>query len=204
IVFKGENELRFPNGFFMLGGERSIETAEIVEEDGSTRTIEWEKWTGGTAVKGTSFVWNVTNATRPAGTPIEHFEDAEDEVTAEAGTIAVKVNKYGDHTYFAHVTVKEVGTSNTAPRTVSPAAGAKTFNIANVKGGRVHEITYHYHAYKDEESVDQTDWIRDIHGQVCQNTVYALTKPVATYNASTKTVKVEAGTGTFILYTIGF
>lgn len=95
IAFQGENELSFPDGFFMLGGNREILKVEVEGENGPEE-IEYENWTGGTPILGGSLVWNVAEAARPAVTPIPFVEDAADEVETSENGVNISINQYGD------------------------------------------------------------------------------------------------------------
>ncbi|MDE7159643.1 MAG: starch-binding protein [Muribaculaceae bacterium] len=197
LVFKGENELRFPDGFFMLGGEREIKSVTVDDE-----VVEYESWTGGTSVKGGSFVWNVKNADRPAVTPITHNEGVEDAVKVEtSGGLSVEIKKYGEHQHFAHFTVSEVYGDNELNRTL--ARGASSLSLLNTNPGTLHKVTYHFHADNSEETVDKSNWVRDHNGQVCENTLYALTQPTGIVcDLGKNTLSMMAGKGTVILYTL--
>ncbi|MDE6811558.1 MAG: starch-binding protein, partial [Muribaculaceae bacterium] len=202
VAYKGENELKFPDGFFMLGGEVEIKSDVITNAEGDEETIEWEHWTGGTDVKGgLSFVWNVTEADRAAVDPVAHIEGAEDEITHGTSDIMINVNKYDKHDYYAHITVKEVNDPTAAERNINTGKGVSNLIVDDLKPGTLHEISYHFHATQGDHSVDPAYWVRDDHGEVCQHTHYVLTQPTAVYNAAAKTLKFNAGIGTIILYT---
>ncbi len=197
LVFQGENELRFPDGFFMLGGEREIKTAVVNDEE-----IEYESWTGGTPVKGGNFLWNVVNADRPAVEPITHNEGVEDNFTpTSAGTLTVNVAKYGSHEHYPHVTVSEV--YGDAQHDLTFPRGTSSFAFYDLLPGRLHAISYHFHADDSADTVDKENWVRDHNGQVCENTVYALTQPTGVVcDLGAQTISLLAGKGTVILYTL--
>ncbi|MDE6485679.1 MAG: starch-binding protein [Duncaniella sp.] len=211
IVYKGENELRFPDGFFMLGGEREILKVEIEGENGPEE-VEYENWTGGTPVKGASFVWNVAEAARPAVTPIPFIEDADDEVETSETGVTLSINRYGEHEYYAHVVVKEVGKDDPV-KELKSGKGAKSVKVTGLSAGRMHEVTYHYHAYDEAENVDKENWVRDHNAVPCEGTLDALTHPTADVTFDTAgepddngdityscTMKLGAGNGVTILY----
>lgn len=197
LAYQGETTLVIPDGFFMYGGE--VEYVTTPTENGD---VVWEKWTGGTSVKGSTFLWDVKEGARLAVEPLTNTGNDDVCVVDKNNTLTLTLNKYehkadatGENP--AHITITQNGEE-------SPLYSIKTKEktvTRKLNPGRAYSVNYHYHAYtQTEESINPDDYVKDDDNVKAENTLFVYTHPEVQYYEDENTVVLKADEYAFVLY----